>query len=193
MKIMFPDCATAFKEWAVICRALELGRQTLILRKGGIQEGRDGFRVAHRSFWLFPTYLHQEERAKLVDEAWPILDEIQHERLTTDVVPLQFFANVSDVIQISDATLLPHLKGLHWWSEQTINERFYYKNPGLFLLIVRMFKLPQPHEIADSPHFAGCRSWVELPFPLSTSELEPVLTEDDFEESRTTIRNLVRA
>ena len=28
----------AFKEWAVICKALATGRQLLILRKGGIDE-----------------------------------------------------------------------------------------------------------------------------------------------------------
>ena len=35
----------AFKEWAVICRALAEGRQALILRKGGIAEAGGDFRV----------------------------------------------------------------------------------------------------------------------------------------------------
>ena len=52
---MEPVNQIAFKEWAVVCAALASGQQSLILRKGGIHEGRDGFRVAHREFWLFPT------------------------------------------------------------------------------------------------------------------------------------------
>ena len=50
----------ALKEWAMICQALADGRQTLLVRKGGIQEIKDGFEVTHRSFWLFPTYVHQK-------------------------------------------------------------------------------------------------------------------------------------
>ena len=33
----------AFKEWAIICEALGAGVQSIILRKGGIHEGREGF------------------------------------------------------------------------------------------------------------------------------------------------------
>jgi len=46
----------AFKEWAVICRALAEGRQALILRKGGIEETGGTFEVEHSRFWLYPTY-----------------------------------------------------------------------------------------------------------------------------------------
>jgi len=33
----------AFKEWQVIVDALAVGEQSLLLRKGGIAEGRGGF------------------------------------------------------------------------------------------------------------------------------------------------------
>ena len=33
-----------FKEWTLICDALGRGEQSIILRKGGIAEGRAGFR-----------------------------------------------------------------------------------------------------------------------------------------------------
>ena len=52
----------AFKEWAVICRALAEGRQALILRKGGIAEAGGRFEVEHTRFWLFPTYTHQQRQ-----------------------------------------------------------------------------------------------------------------------------------
>jgi hypothetical protein len=41
----------AFKEWAVVCEALGSGRQSVILRKGGIAEGREGFAFLHREFF----------------------------------------------------------------------------------------------------------------------------------------------
>ena len=50
---------TGFKEWAFICEALGQGVQTIILRKGGISEGRGGFQIEHDRFFLYPTFDHQ--------------------------------------------------------------------------------------------------------------------------------------
>src|SRR4051794_31618838 len=52
--------SVGFKEWALVCEALGRGEQTVILRKGGIAEGRDGFVFRHREFFLFPTFFHEQ-------------------------------------------------------------------------------------------------------------------------------------
>src|SRR6185503_19003729 len=49
----------ALKEWRIVCRALEDGRQVVLLRKGGVLEYRQGFEIKHESFWLYPTLEHQ--------------------------------------------------------------------------------------------------------------------------------------
>ena len=49
-----------FKEWALVCAALGEGRQSVIIRKGGLAEGRDGFAFQHREFFLFPTFFHEQ-------------------------------------------------------------------------------------------------------------------------------------
>ena len=56
---MRTENSIALKEWAAVCLALSDGRQSLLLRKGGIAEGRGGFRMEHDEFWLFPTQFHQ--------------------------------------------------------------------------------------------------------------------------------------
>jgi len=53
--------AKAFKEWQVVCDALATGRQCIILRKGGIHEGRQGFSFAEEAFFLFPTRFHNQK------------------------------------------------------------------------------------------------------------------------------------
>ena len=58
---------TAFKEWAIIVDALGRGEQIVILRKGGISEGRGGFQVTQARFLLFPTLFHQQRDAVLPD------------------------------------------------------------------------------------------------------------------------------
>ena len=58
------SCAVAFKEWAGICDALIAGRQSIVVRKGGISEsaGPGVFVPEHSEFWLFPTWVHQAEQ-----------------------------------------------------------------------------------------------------------------------------------
>ena len=61
-----------FKEWAVVCEALGAGGQSVIIRKGGIVEGREGFQFRHREFFLFPTFFHEQlTRTRLVNAALP--------------------------------------------------------------------------------------------------------------------------
>lgn len=183
-----PECDIAFKEWAAICDALALGHQTIILRKGGIHEGHSGFRVAHHHFWLFPTYLHQEEdRDKLVPEAWPSLISTCENRPPHDRIPLHLLAEVTDVVELHDEVSVTRLAGRHWWSPRTITERFHYRQPGLFLLMVRIYKSATISELPNSPHFAGCRSWVDLPQPIPTAGLTPVLPDVEFQVARSQI------
>lgn len=184
---MPPDCDIAFKEWSVICQALETGQQTIILRKGGIHEGREGFRVAHRHFWLFPTSLHQADQWKLAPAAWPALSALSLERSPEDGIPLRLFAEVTDVVEIADESQLPRLAAWHWWSDRTIVDRFHYRQPGLFLLIARIYKTAELTELPNSPHFAGCRTWVELPQPIPTTDLTPAVSDERFQELRSQI------
>ena len=51
---------SAFKEWYAIVEAIGSGRQNILLRKGGIHEGKRGFELRSESFWLFPTFFHQQ-------------------------------------------------------------------------------------------------------------------------------------
>ncbi|MBM3971155.1 MAG: DUF1802 family protein [Planctomycetes bacterium] len=186
---MPPESRFVFKEWAVVCAALACGGQTLILRKGGIHEGREGFRVEHREFWLFPTGFHQQ-REEITADAWPMLDELQL-RDKTRGHRLQLLAVVEEVQQVLDRSALSRLAGRHIWSESTVEQRFHYRTPGLFALTVRVYRRPTPFEIGDAPYFAGCKSWVELPAALSTTGLQPVLDDSTFDRQRREIQQLL--
>jgi hypothetical protein len=183
---MLPSNHIAFKEWAAIDAALGDGAQTVIVRKGGIHEGREGFRVAHGEFWIFPTYVH-EAAAGLEPDAAPLLARVEAERPQTGLLRLSHYAVVNDVYELRDEALLPRPAGEHAWSAKTIEERFHYRQPGLFVLVVRVYAARTPQVIPNSPHFAGCRSWVELPVELSTTGLDVVLRDDEFNKRRARI------
>jgi hypothetical protein len=175
----------AFKEWAVICKALAEGRQALILRKGGIAETGGRFHVEHNRFWLFPTYVHQQETG-IRPEALPLLSQVLAERPPEGVVRLTHFAEVTGVYHVHDlvpALMLPHL---HFWSEETVRKRFAYQTPGLFVVPVRVYRAAQAHELPNTPTYQGCRSWVELEQALSDHDAVPVLSDEamrDLQES----------
>ena len=169
----------AFKEWAAVCEALRTGRQIAIYRKGGIHEGREGFRVDHEAFWLFPTYEHQSQEA-LSQEAADLLETSRASYPGAGRLAISLWAEVQDVVELNDASTLPRLSGHHVYDARTLEERFHYRNPGLFVLPVRIYQLPEPIVLPDSPHFGGCRSWVDLPDELSTDGAQPVLSDAEF-------------
>ena len=180
----------AFKEWAVVCEALNIGRQGLILRKGGIHEGREGFRVEHREFWLFPTEFHQQPEV-LAADALPLLEKLKVVVPAPGTVEIRNYVIVEDAIEIREESQLPRLAGLHVWSESTLHARFHYRTPMLFALLVRTYRLPESFTIPDSPHFAGCRSWVDFPAEIETSNLAPVLSDDAHAEQLRRIRQAI--
>lgn len=182
-----PENRFAFKEWAAVCAALAVGKQCLIIRKGGIHEGRDGFRVEHSEFWLYPTQFHQSPD-DLTAEAQPLLDSVRQTEQGDGLLRISLYAKVEETIQITDESLLPRLAGLHILSPRVIDERFHYRTPGLFALPVRVFRLTVPIVIPESPHFAGCRSWVDFPQSLPTEGLRPVLSDGDHQTQLAAVR-----
>ena len=72
------------------------------------------------------------------------------------------------------------LSHLHCWSAEAVRKRFNYRVPGLNLLVVRVYRTPQVHELAELPAYEGCRSWVELETPLSTEGSTPVLDDASY-------------
>ena len=171
----------AFKEWAVVCAALSSGRQTIILRKGGIDEGREGFRVKHSEFWLLPTRFHQDP-SQLQADARPLWNEVQMRQPPPGTFAIDLYAVVEAVHEVHELTMLDRLSGEHILSAETIRQRFDYRHPGLFVLAVKTYRIPSPHEVPDSPYIAGCRSWVELPQPLSTAGAVSVLENETFSQ-----------
>jgi hypothetical protein len=177
----------AFKEWASICTLLAEGKQTLLLRKGGIAETEGVFRLEHDRFWLFPTYLHQQREA-LVEAAWPAFERSLETRPPAGTVYLSHFAELVGCYQVHDIVGALRLTGLHGFSQETVTSRFHYRTPGLHVLAVRVYRSNTRFEVVDQEAYAGCRTWVELDQDLP-AEGTAVL---DAESFRAVIRDVER-
>jgi hypothetical protein len=182
----------AFKEWAAVCAALAAGRQSIILRKGGIDEGREGFRVEHGEFWLLPTRFHQDA-SQLTADGEPFWRQTQAEQSSGADFDVRLYAVVEKVYEVANLAALQKLSGQHILADATVEQRFHYRRPGLFVLAVRIYQADRAQRVADSPYIAGCKSWVELPQSLPTADLRPVLNLSVFENQLRQIEQCLAA
>ena len=160
--------SVGFKEWAVVCDALGRGEQSVLVRKGGIAEGRDGFAFREREFFLFPTFFHaQLEQTRLGAEK--LTDTRAGE------IELRYFAKVTASRIVTDWDDVIALEPLHILKREVIEERFGYgPSAGVHVAFVQVFRLHPTWVIADAPGYRGCRSWVALPDLPEGIALEPV-------------------
>jgi hypothetical protein len=167
-------CATAFKEWSGICAALADGRQSIIIRKGGIAEGPGGFSPEHEAFWLYPTRVHEAQQGLRVE---PTPGEVP----PPGFVRIDTLVAVATVGYVDRPEALDALAGFHLWTAETIRKRFEYRRPGLWVLGVRAYRRPEPWAIEDRPDYAGCKTWVPLDGPLATAGAAPALDDEEFD------------
>jgi hypothetical protein len=179
----------ALKEWASVCRALELGRQMLLLRKGGIYEAAGEFEVEHREFLLFPTYLHQNlKMLKPAEHA-----TFESRGAEPDEVAITAAGVVTDIIELKSRGQMDQIDGEHVWTSPLIDMRFDYRpeNP-LYLLLVRVYRLREPVTIVNTPAYAGCKSWVPLEHAIETGGVTPVIDDVRYEFRRKGLLERVR-
>jgi hypothetical protein len=172
----------AFKEWAVIVDALSRGAQILVLRKGGIQEGRGGFQVTQPEFWLFPTLFHQQ-RESVLAPAQERFDLIAPHFPAAEVLRLRSFAKVVAWQRLDSLAAAERLRGQHFWQDDVIAKRFEWGKSEIHALAVRVFNLPAPIDLPMRPEYGGCKSWVELESDVSVENAVPALEDRAFAES----------
>jgi hypothetical protein len=171
----------ALKEWAVVCDALGMGRQIILLRKGGIEESIGGFELEHSVFLLFPTYVHQKAQMLKAEAARGIVAAAaEPEKIT-----LWLAAAVDGIFKIAERRQVDLLEDQHIWGKGLIDMRFDYR-PGnpLYLLVLRVYRLAEARTIDNLAAYAGCKSWVPLNAPVCCEGAQPVLSEQQFAERR---------
>ncbi len=164
--------SVGFKEWALVCEALGSGAQSILLRKGGIAEGRAGFQFREREFFLFPTFFHEQaEKTRLVSAKMP-------ERRAGEI-EIHFFARLESATVVTRWETALALEPWHILTREVVRERFDYDAaPGIHVALVRVYRLAQPWILPELPAYGGCRSWLKLPSVSANFALEPVLSDD---------------
>tara|TARA_B100000900_G_C20558186_1_gene707707 strand:- start:979 stop:1533 length:555 start_codon:yes stop_codon:yes gene_type:complete len=182
------DQCVGYKEWVAVSDALLEGRQHLLLRKGGIHEGRKGFSFRHDAFAVFPTRFHAQA-AQIrgprpegggADE-WEVGEEV-------------FFEVWCEAVwahTLSDWNQVKALEPFHIWTEDLVRERFDCGDvQQIHCALVRVYRLTEPFTVPYAKGYGGCRTWVNL--PVRPPELmDPVVEDSAFEAARTAIETIL--
>jgi len=179
---MLPEkCQLALKEWAVTVDAMAKGDQVLLLRKGGIHEDGKDFRVVHREFLFYPTYLHQKEDL-LQPAHQPALRKLLEQPQDGDRITFSHWAKAEEVLEISEQEQVDNLEPHYIWTAAYAQSKLHWKPMlPLSVLLLRVYKLEQPVTVTYLPEYGGCTSWVEVLSDVNLGKMKPVLDDGDFQ------------
>lgn len=171
------DLNIALKEWDSVIRALGVGRQVVLLRKGGISDEGGVFRLERERFLLYPTFEHQQARF-LSEEGggllrWPA---------NPAEVDLEFWAEVADIRAAGPAADWAAFLRETVWSRDHLDQRLRYKpEKPLYAVTLRVYRLPSPVRLEVTAEQRGCVSWVPLSVMVPLKGSVAVLPDAVFE------------
>lgn len=185
----------ALKEWAAVVHALLQGRQTVLLRKGGIHEKRfdipSGTAAVDAPVVLFPTVAHSHgERVRPEHRDLLALG-------ASDVREGSFMVRcgiiLADVVEVRRPERLDTILDTHIWTSASVTEDRVSFRPRVPLqaLVVRAFALPRPVLLPRDPAHAGCRSWLDLPVPWDARSGRQILDDAALREVTERVRDAV--
>lgn len=182
----------ALKEWAIVCEAIQRGRQQLLFRTGGIEEAANGFELKHNSFWLFPTKFHQTTELVTDEFAKGVASDkkLSHTEIDNEI-PFHVFCQIAEIFYVDTFEKLESLQEFHVLKPEVLRQRFDYRTPGLYVLVIQPAILPVPVSIRHANHYDGCKSWVELDKPLATQGLGQVCSSQHTQQIVQSVTELI--
>ena len=176
------------KEWATVVKALEYGKQTVILRKGGILETASGFNVESKKFFLFPTWEHQEPK-HVKPEYHNFLEEVLNDKPDEGFNKITSLAEVLYEKDVTSVETVDRLSEFHVWSDMYIEERRNWNPEKPFKAIfLKTSKIPEI-KLPLNSSFQGCKSWVEINSNFDSGE--SVLNESEIQTRLDKFRGIV--
>lgn len=179
----------ALKEWDTAVTALEKGETLLLLRKGGIKEEKGKFSVKYEQVLLYPTYEHQKSellKPQYAANVTPIVSGWHSE-----TVRIGSWAQITDILTVTETESVNQLLPYHIWNEKLASDRLNWKpKQPLYLLLLRVYLLPEPLHIPYSSTYGGCQSWIDLSEPISLEGSTAVLKDEEYQEKVKLIENI---
>ena len=179
---------TALKEWAVMVDALGAGDIIAIVRKGGLRD-RHGFSLRHSRFVLYPTRFHQS--TDQLSESLVSRVERSHAAMEPEGrVRIEYVAHAAVSFPVTDVARLAAVRHELGLSLAALRSRFFYREPGVTLALLRVQRLRVPVVVPELRRYAGCVSWLELDdeIPCDSGDVTPAMSEPEFQQRLDDVR-----
>ena len=184
----------ALKEWSAAVHALLDGRQTVLLRKGGIHEKRfalpdmagSAASATAPRFLLFPTVAHSH-RERVRPEHRDLLGAAAADS-TDEALVVRAGAKVVAAVEVNRPEAIDEIASLHIWTAESVRaDRLDFRpKHRLTVLVVQASPLVAPVRLARAPEYAGCKSWV--PLPVDPAWADPVYGDGALQEVAERVR-----
>ncbi len=152
----------ALKEWGAAIHALLDGRQTILLRKGGIHEKAFVAPADGGGFVLFPTvaHTHAERTRPEHRDLLPAGDADADD----DRVVVRAGIHVVGTVEVARPDRLVELEDLHIWTDESIQRDRVQFRPvkPLQVMVVSAVALPEPVTLPRIEAYGGCMSWLDV-------------------------------
>lgn len=150
----------ALKEWSAAVHAMLDGRQTVLLRKGGIHEKR--FSLDASRFLFFPTVAHSHADRVRVEHRGLVRAAAADS--TESEIVVRAGAEVVAAVEVVRPENLGQIAPLHIWTAESVRaDRLDFRpRYRLTVVVVKVSPLARPVRLPRSPDYAGCTSWVPL-------------------------------
>ena len=176
------ECAVALKEWATVLEAMSRGEQLVLIRKGGLIEPGSGFELVAKQFLFYPTFEHQAVNY-LRPEYRRYFEDASARRSPEGRVRIDLVGVAVSSMDTHDPSVIEQLGQFHIYNEVFLHQRLKWQpDQPLVIVVVRTYRLAVPQVLSISPHYAGCKSWVDLDTPVPLEGATPVLDESAFRQ-----------
>jgi hypothetical protein len=166
---------------------LGTGLQSVIIRKGGIAEGKAGFTFRHGEFLLFPTWFHEQLEKTTLPPDTVVPDEPGEELEVRYTATIEWSGILSDWERVS------RLRALHVLRDSVVEERYRYRETeGVHVAFVRVYRLDPPIRLRNEKKYGGCRSWIDLP-EVEGSVLVSVISDEEHRRRRRLLEELLNS
>lgn len=182
----------AFKESAIVCQALEEGKQTLVLRKGGVIEEGGVLKAEHDEFFIYPTY--DPNVAEGIKADWrPRIHKLDKDAKDTKHVHFHIYATVDSVLKVTNWEAAKSLVPFTVLTEQAIEKEFRSGDwEGFYLLLLRVYSLAVPMDLPRKASHDTHPIFVPLGASLFTIGAFPVIPEGAWPYTRDKIHKMVQ-
>ena len=182
---------TALKEWASVCHALLIGKQVLLFRKGGIIERNGEFELETPSFFVYPTFLHQDE-SRLQPEYAHFIEEAKQYEIDEHHVQIALYCKAEQIYQARHITTLEEHPEWYIWRNQHIQDTWQWKpEKPAYIILVRAYKISLPFIVESLAEYGGCVSWIDLQQAIPELILKPVIPDNEFNELSNKIKTIL--